>query len=215
MESFFYSDFKLKIFTCYLRQNKTIEFRTFWNRATVISRWDSWESVSLFWLRRFWLNGSKSMKTHRQSWKVLRKCTFWSSAHLERMRKSLEATIKDLQNRLDEAENLALNVGRNNSRNWNPGFVGVWSNKHMDHMNVFCTTLLPVVQVRELENELDAEQKRGADAIKGARKYERKMKELIYQVCSRHLNCWLSSRYWTEYQQDCWLSSKWQCCFYM
>lgn len=61
-------------------------------------------------------------------------------------------------------------------------------------MNVFCTTLLPVVQVRELENELDAEQKRGADAIKGARKYERKMKELIYQVCSRHLNCWLSSR---------------------
>lgn len=35
-----------------------------------------------------------------------------TSAHLERMRKSLEATIKDLQNRLDEAENLALKGGK-------------------------------------------------------------------------------------------------------
>lgn len=35
-----------------------------------------------------------------------------TSAHLERMRKSLEVTIKDLQNRLDEAENLALKGGK-------------------------------------------------------------------------------------------------------
>lgn len=36
--------------------------------------------------------------------------------------------------------------------------------------------------MRELENELDAEQKRGTEAIKGVRKYERRVKELSYQV---------------------------------
>uniref|UniRef100_A0A672PGQ9 Myosin tail domain-containing protein n=1 Tax=Sinocyclocheilus grahami TaxID=75366 RepID=A0A672PGQ9_SINGR len=66
------------------------------------------------------------------------------------------ATIKDLQNRLDEAENLALKGGK----------------KQLQKVES---------RVRELENELDAEQKCGADAIKGARKYERKMKELTYQ----------------------------------
>lgn len=39
-------------------------------------------------------------------------------------------------------------------------------------------------QVRELESELDAEQKRGAEALKGAHKYERKVKEMTYQVAS-------------------------------
>jgi len=38
--------------------------------------------------------------------------------------------------------------------------------------------------VRELESELDAEQKRGAEALKGAHKYERKVKEMTYQVAS-------------------------------
>ena len=33
-----------------------------------------------------------------------------------------------------------------------------------------------------MESELDAEQKRGAEALKGAHKYERKVKELTYQV---------------------------------
>lgn len=42
--------------------------------------------------------------------------------------------------------------------------------------------LSPKTQVRELESELDAEQKRGAEALKGAHKYERKVKELTYQV---------------------------------
>ena len=37
-------------------------------------------------------------------------------------------------------------------------------------------------QVRELESEIDAEQRRGADAVKGVRKYERRVKELTYQV---------------------------------
>lgn len=42
-------------------------------------------------------------------------------------------------------------------------------------------------QVRELENELEAEQKRCSEAIKGVRKYERKVKELTYQVMPRQL----------------------------
>lgn len=37
-------------------------------------------------------------------------------------------------------------------------------------------------QVRELESEVEAEQRRGAEAVKGVRKYERKVKELTYQV---------------------------------
>lgn len=39
------------------------------------------------------------------------------------------------------------------------------------------------LQVRELEGELDTEQKKTAEAQKGIRKYERRIKELTYQVC--------------------------------
>lgn len=39
-------------------------------------------------------------------------------------------------------------------------------------------------KVRELENEVDLEQKRSSDAVKGVRKYERRIKELTYQVYS-------------------------------
>lgn len=42
--------------------------------------------------------------------------------------------------------------------------------------------LLCWVQVRELENEVEMEQKKGSEAIKGIRKYERRIKELTYQV---------------------------------
>lgn len=42
--------------------------------------------------------------------------------------------------------------------------------------------------MRELENELEAEQKRGADAIKGVRKYERRVKEITYQVLQKENN---------------------------
>jgi carbonic anhydrase len=37
--------------------------------------------------------------------------------------------------------------------------------------------------VRELETEVEGEQRRGVDAVKGVRKYERRVKELTYQVC--------------------------------
>ncbi|XP_040180456.1 myosin-1B-like [Rana temporaria] len=79
-----------------------------------------------------------------------------TSAHLERMKKNLEQTVKDLQHRLDEAEQLAMKGGK----------------KQLQKLES---------RVRELENELDAEQKRGTEAIKGVRKYERRVKELSYQ----------------------------------
>ncbi len=44
-----------------------------------------------------------------------------TSAHLERMKKNMEQTIKDLQHRLDEAEQIAMKGGRSMSRNWKPG----------------------------------------------------------------------------------------------
>uniref|UniRef100_G3N9J8 Myosin, heavy chain b n=1 Tax=Gasterosteus aculeatus aculeatus TaxID=481459 RepID=G3N9J8_GASAC len=79
-----------------------------------------------------------------------------TSSHLERMKKNLEVTVKDLQNRLDEAENLAMKGGK----------------KQLQKLEA---------RVRELESEVDAEQRRGAEAIKGVRKYERRVKELTYQ----------------------------------
>ena len=41
-------------------------------------------------------------------------------------------------------------------------------------------------KVRELENEVDLEQKRSSDSVKGVRKYERRVKELTYQVGVRY-----------------------------
>ncbi|XP_072308461.1 myosin heavy chain, fast skeletal muscle [Eucyclogobius newberryi] len=80
-----------------------------------------------------------------------------TSSHLERMKKNLEVTVKDLQHRLDEAENLAMKGGK----------------KQLQKLEA---------RVRELESEVDAEQRRGADAVKGLRKYERRVKELSYQT---------------------------------
>ncbi|XP_034440677.1 myosin heavy chain, fast skeletal muscle-like isoform X4 [Hippoglossus hippoglossus] len=80
-----------------------------------------------------------------------------TSSHLERMKKNLEVTVKDLQHRLDEAENLALKGGK----------------KQLQKLEA---------RVRELESEVEAEQRRGAEAVKGLRKYERRVKELSYQA---------------------------------
>lgn len=40
----------------------------------------------------------------------------------------------------------------------------------------------PCRQVRELEGELESEQKKSQEFQKGVRKYERRIKELTYQV---------------------------------
>ncbi|XP_074868173.1 myosin-7B isoform X2 [Carettochelys insculpta] len=80
-----------------------------------------------------------------------------TSAHLERMKKNMEQTIKDLQMRLDEAEQIALKGGK----------------KQIQKLEG---------RVRELEGELDIEQKKTAETQKGIRKYERRVKELTYQT---------------------------------
>ncbi|CAM5072228.1 unnamed protein product [Eretmochelys imbricata] len=80
-----------------------------------------------------------------------------TSAHLERMKKNMEQTIKDLQLRLDEAEQLALKGGK----------------KQLQKLEA---------RVRELENELESEQKRNVESIKCMRKCERRIKELTYQT---------------------------------
>ncbi|XP_076858229.1 myosin heavy chain, fast skeletal muscle-like [Brachyhypopomus gauderio] len=80
-----------------------------------------------------------------------------TSAHLERMKKNLEVTVKDLQHRLDEAESLAMKGGK----------------KQLQKLES---------RVRELETEVEAEQRRSGDAVKGVRKYERRVKELTYQT---------------------------------
>merc|ERR1711936_1436512 len=79
------------------------------------------------------------------------------SSHGERMKKNMENSVKDLQLRLDEAEQVALKGGK----------------KQVQKLES---------RMRELENELDSEQKRTADGIKASRKLERKVKEISYQA---------------------------------
>uniref|UniRef100_A0AAR2J7S6 Myosin heavy chain 7 n=1 Tax=Pygocentrus nattereri TaxID=42514 RepID=A0AAR2J7S6_PYGNA len=80
-----------------------------------------------------------------------------TSAHLERMKKNMEQTIKDLQHRLDEAEQIAMKGGK----------------KQVQKLEA---------RVRELENEVEMEQRRSSESVKGVRKYERRIKELTYQT---------------------------------
>ncbi|XP_063063321.1 myosin-7-like [Engraulis encrasicolus] len=80
-----------------------------------------------------------------------------TSAHLERMKKNMEQTIKDLQHRLDEAEQIAMKGGK----------------KQIQKLES---------RVRELESEVEMEQRRAGDSVKGIRKYERRIKELTYQT---------------------------------
>merc|ERR1712038_522532 len=78
------------------------------------------------------------------------------SAHLERMKKNMEASVKDMQNRLDDAEQVALKGGQKQAQK-------------LEH------------RIRELENELDSEQRRTGEAVKATRKLERVVKEVSYQ----------------------------------
>merc|ERR1712242_335180 len=73
----------------------------------------------------------------------------------EKDRKLLECQVKDMQQRLDEAEINALKGGK----------------KAMNKMET---------RIRELESELDAENRRLSDATKNLRKSERRIKELAY-----------------------------------
>merc|ERR1712117_37207 len=73
----------------------------------------------------------------------------------EKDRKLYECQLKDMQQRLDEAETNALKGGK----------------KAMNKMET---------RIRELESELDAENRRQADAVKNLRRSERRIKELSF-----------------------------------
>ena len=75
---------------------------------------------------------------------------------LERERKLLEAQVKDMQTRVDDAQSQALKGGK----------------KAITKMDT---------RIRDLESELDAENRRMGDAQKNMRRSERKIKELSYQ----------------------------------
>ncbi|XP_010115195.1 PREDICTED: myosin-3-like [Chlamydotis macqueenii] len=79
-----------------------------------------------------------------------------TGTHLERMKKNLDQTVKNLQHRLDEAEQLALKGGK----------------KQLLKMEA---------RIRELEAELEEEHKKSTEAMRNVRKYERRVKELTFQ----------------------------------
>merc|ERR1719219_195628 len=74
---------------------------------------------------------------------------------IERDRKLLESTLKEMQGKLDDAEANALKGGK----------------KAVNKMES---------RIRELESELDAENRRLADGAKNLRKSERRIKELTF-----------------------------------
>ncbi|KAI8488241.1 Myosin-7 [Branchiostoma belcheri] len=79
------------------------------------------------------------------------------TAHIEKTRKNLEASIKDLQRRLDEAEALAMKGGK----------------RALQKLEA---------RVRDLESELDSESRRHQETLKSLRKNERRLKELSFQA---------------------------------
>merc|ERR1711893_485246 len=75
---------------------------------------------------------------------------------IEKMRRTMEGQVKELQARLDEAEANALKGGKRMIQKLEQ-------------------------RVRELEVELDNEQRRHAETTKGLRKQDRRLKELAFQ----------------------------------
>uniref|UniRef100_A0A8C4ICR2 Myosin-7B n=1 Tax=Dicentrarchus labrax TaxID=13489 RepID=A0A8C4ICR2_DICLA len=80
-----------------------------------------------------------------------------SSNMLERMKKNMVSTVKELQVKLDETEQMALKGGK----------------KQLHKLET---------RVRELQTELMVEQKKSEEYQKGVRRYERRCKELTYQT---------------------------------
>ncbi|KAM7410734.1 hypothetical protein PAMA_020939 [Pampus argenteus] len=79
-----------------------------------------------------------------------------SSSMLERIKKNMECTVKELQVKLDETEQMALKGGK----------------KQLHKLET---------RVRDLQTELMVEQKKSEEYQKGVRRYERRVKELTYQ----------------------------------
>ena len=86
-----------------------------------------------------------------------------SAQDSERIRRALDYQVKDMQQKLDEAEQLALKGGR----------------KIIQRLEG---------RVRDLENQLDEEQRRLVDSQKNQRRAERRIKELCFQQEEDHKN---------------------------
>ena len=80
-----------------------------------------------------------------------------NTGRLDNERRLMEAQVKDLQARLDDAEAYALKNGKKAAQKLEN-------------------------RIRELENELDGEQRRLGDSSKNLRKSERRIKELEFQA---------------------------------
>ncbi|MBW02090.1 putative uncharacterized protein MYH16, partial [Eschrichtius robustus] len=81
--------------------------------------------------------------------------------HLEKVKKNYEVTIKDLQAKMEEAEQLALKGGKR-------------------------TVTKLEARIKELETELDGEHKQQVETVKTLRKHERRLKELVFQTEEDH-----------------------------
>ena len=82
---------------------------------------------------------------------------------MERSRRGLEYQVKDMQTKLDEAEQLAMKGGR----------------KVVQRLEQ---------RIRELEGQLDEEQRRLVDGQKNQRRIDRRIKELTFQQEEDHKN---------------------------
>ncbi|GAA6226014.1 myosin-16-like [Lates japonicus] len=83
------------------------------------------------------------------------------SVHLEKIKKNQEQNLRDLTLKLEEAEQQALKAGK----------------RVIQKLET---------RIKELENELDQEQKRHTETVKNLRKGERRLKELIFQTEEDH-----------------------------
>jgi len=79
------------------------------------------------------------------------------SMHIERIRKSIEQQVKEMQSKLEDAEGSVLKGGKK--------VIGKLESR-----------------IRQVEQELDGEQRRYQDANKSLSKQDRRMRELQFQV---------------------------------
>ncbi|XP_027755501.1 myosin heavy chain, skeletal muscle, adult-like [Empidonax traillii] len=90
---------------------------------------------------------------------------------ISQIQSEMEDTIQEARNAEEKAKKAITDVSRGSFHCWCP------LERHPREAAGMGSSL----QVRELEGEVDAEQKRSAEAVKGVRKYERRVKELTYQ----------------------------------
>ncbi|KAM6156419.1 LOW QUALITY PROTEIN: uncharacterized protein MYH16 [Erethizon dorsatum] len=81
--------------------------------------------------------------------------------HLEKIKKNYEVTNKDLQAKMEEAEQMALKGGK-------------------------CTIMKLEARIKELETELDGEQKGHMETVKMLHKNKHCLKELVFQMQEDH-----------------------------